>query len=157
MPECTPAGISVRDKCRLLARSRIRMRDRHRNGWPMILFSSVLFFLTIQLSWPQVSPGVSIQVKFDLSDGPISHVVRGRRGANGTSVGEPSGVDQHNPGSFVKNRAASTERRYYILPTCLRPALAIDCLHRGIQSICHGNMVYNNRPSKIATDSPQST
>jgi xylan 1,4-beta-xylosidase len=64
----------VRDKCRLLARSRIRMRDRLRNGWPMIVFSSVLFFLTIQLSWPQLSPGVSIQVKFDQSDGPISPV-----------------------------------------------------------------------------------
>jgi len=40
----------------------------------MILFSSVLFFLTIQLSWPQVSPGASIQVKFDQSDGPLSPV-----------------------------------------------------------------------------------
>jgi xylan 1,4-beta-xylosidase len=50
------------------------MRDRLRNGWPMILFSSVLFFLTIQLSWPQVSPGVSIQVKADQSDGPISPI-----------------------------------------------------------------------------------
>lgn len=58
----------------MLARSRIGMRDRLRSGWPMILFSSVLFFLTIQLSWPQVSPGVSIQVKFDQSDGPISPV-----------------------------------------------------------------------------------
>jgi xylan 1,4-beta-xylosidase len=64
----------VRDKCRLLARSRSRMRDRLRNGWPVILFSSVLCFLTIQWSWPQVSPGVSIQVKFDQSDGPISPV-----------------------------------------------------------------------------------
>jgi xylan 1,4-beta-xylosidase len=50
------------------------MRDRLRKGWLMILFSLVLFFLTIQLSWPQVSPGVSIQVKFDQSDGPISPV-----------------------------------------------------------------------------------
>jgi xylan 1,4-beta-xylosidase len=50
------------------------MRDRLRNGWPMILFSSVLFFITIQLSWPQLSQGVSIQVKLDQSDGPISPV-----------------------------------------------------------------------------------
>jgi xylan 1,4-beta-xylosidase len=50
------------------------MRDRLRNGWPMILFSSVLFFLTIQLSWSQLSQGVSIQVKLDQSDGPISPV-----------------------------------------------------------------------------------
>jgi xylan 1,4-beta-xylosidase len=50
------------------------MRDWLRNDWPMILLSSILFFLTIQLSWPQVSPGVSIQVKFDQSDGPISPV-----------------------------------------------------------------------------------
>jgi xylan 1,4-beta-xylosidase len=74
MREGTRAGISVRDKCGLLAQSRIRMRDRLRNGWPMILFSSVLFFLTIHLSWPQVSADVSIQVKFDQSDGPISPV-----------------------------------------------------------------------------------
>jgi hypothetical protein len=69
----------------------------------------------------------------------------------------PSGPVRQLSSSFVKNRAASTERRYYISPTCLRPAIAIDCLHRGIQTICHGNIVYNNRPSKIATDSPQST
>ena len=50
------------------------MRDRLRNGWPKILFSSVLFFFTMQLSWPQVSPGVSVQVKFDQSGGPISPV-----------------------------------------------------------------------------------
>src|SRR5580700_9702367 len=74
MPECTPDGISVRDKCGLPARSRMGMRHGLRNRWPMILFSSVLFFLTIQLSWPQLSPGVSIQVKFDQSDGPISPV-----------------------------------------------------------------------------------
>jgi xylan 1,4-beta-xylosidase len=74
MPECTRDGISVRDKDGLLARSRTRTRDRLRNGWPTILFSSVLSFLTIQLSWPQVSPGVSIQVKFDQSAGPISPV-----------------------------------------------------------------------------------
>jgi xylan 1,4-beta-xylosidase len=51
------------------------MHDRFRHQWWMILFfSSVLFFLTIQQSWPQASPRVSIQVKFDQSDGPSSPV-----------------------------------------------------------------------------------
>lgn len=40
----------------------------------MILFSSALLFLAVQSSWPQASPSVSIQVKFDQTEGPISPV-----------------------------------------------------------------------------------
>jgi xylan 1,4-beta-xylosidase len=50
------------------------MHDRFRNQRQMIFFSSVLFFLTTQPSWPQASPRVSIQVQFDQSDGPLSPV-----------------------------------------------------------------------------------
>lgn len=50
------------------------MPDRLCHGQRMILFSSVLLFLTIPLSSAQVSPSVNIQVKFDQSDGPIPPV-----------------------------------------------------------------------------------
>jgi xylan 1,4-beta-xylosidase len=64
----------MRDKCRLLARAGIRLPARLRHGRQMVLFCSVLLFLTIPFSSAQLSPSVSIQVKFDQSDGPIAPV-----------------------------------------------------------------------------------
>jgi xylan 1,4-beta-xylosidase len=50
------------------------MPDRPGPGRQMILFSSILLLLAIRLSSAQLSPGVSIQVKFDQSAGPIPPV-----------------------------------------------------------------------------------
>ena len=50
------------------------MPDRLGPGRQKILLSSVLLLLAIPLSSAQLSPGVSIQVKFDQSAGPIPPV-----------------------------------------------------------------------------------